>query len=811
MIPKLFSSTAKEFTTNGIGPLADAISCVVTEERNGIFELEMEYPIDGLHFSDIAEDKIIVASASDDTYYDGTHNQAFRIYKISRPINGVVTIYAEHISYLLSKMVVMPFEVKNVNVATALDAIVSNAAGYGQSNPFPFTFSPINKTTVGSLKVEEPKAIRNLLGGETGSVLDAFDGGEYKFDNFRVYLYSSRGSDNGVVLRYGKNLTDLKRDTDISNAYVGIVPYWKGSEYDDETSEQSDILVTLSEKVIFNQSHVPDYAYAIVKPVDFSSDFDDPPTESELRTKATSYLANNSGWKVNENIDVSFINLADTAEFQAYGYANLQHVNLCDTIKVIYEKLGVETTAKIVKTEWNSLLDRYNSLEIGESKTNLGGYISGEIDESSQKTSESASADMDKKIADAWKSFEDEMEQTARDQAELITGALGGYVVLHDSDNDGYPDEILIMEKPSISQSNKIIRMNQGGIAFSTTGYAPNKFKTAWTINGVFSADYITSGTLDASKATISNLQVGSITGLLSLNNGWSIDMNNGTITTGSISVGGKTSVTGKGSKLPGLYAGANGIACGRMDYYNPPNSVSESDRYWVNAFRIDGGDSSSPGIAYARNLKFMAWPDSEIDKNTPGDARNDYVSDYGLWCDKQKRIATGGGLHTQANKNLTQDNFFEGHTVMRTAHVWKTLTVSDEEEDDGQLTVYGDIDATGSITPNVNPSDENLKTDIRSISEEEAIRFIMAQDPVEFRWKDVEANKLQDKNALRHGLIAQRVQATNPEWNVVGESSKGLGLRYIDMIADLIKVVQHQEKEIAVLKLLIKVQGGED
>ena len=191
MKPILFTENSTDFTTNGIGRLSDAISCVVDEERNGQFELQMVYPESGVHFSDIGIRKIIVAKPSASGLL-----QPFRIYKITKPINSKVTISAQHISYDLTKNVAMPFEVTASGSAcgTVLQQLKSNAV---ESCPFTFW---TDVTTVASYTQKAPASIRSRLGGSEGSVLDQF-GGEYEWDNFNVRLHRDRGVVTGVTLR----------------------------------------------------------------------------------------------------------------------------------------------------------------------------------------------------------------------------------------------------------------------------------------------------------------------------------------------------------------------------------------------------------------------------------------------------------------------------------------------------------------------------------------------------------------------------------------------------------------------------------
>lgn len=451
MIPILYEGTETSFTTNGLGRLSDAITCKVTEERNGSYELEMTYPVSGIHFEDITEGKIILAQP-----HDGGLTEPFIIYRIEKPINGICTIKGEHISYRLCDIVAMPFTAGTIQEAFGL--IPSKSA---TSNPFNFTTDIVSSV---GYTLDHPMSVRGMLGGESGSILDTYGQGDYEFSRFDVTLHSERGADNGVTLRYGKNITDLKNVIDMSNVYTGIVPYWTDGEN----------TVVLPEKVILSE-HTGDYPFYIIKPVDFSSDYEEQPTEAQLRDRAQRYIANNEGWKIRNNITVSFVALWDTEEYKEI--APLERVNLCDTVHVKYGPLGVDFSTKVVKTDYNVLLERYNSITLGDTYYSLNDYFDGEIAQSEEEQS----THMQKAIARATK---------------LIQGGLGGHVVFN-VNADGEPQEILIMDTDDIQTAVNVIRMNLNGIGFSTNGYN-GPFTTAWTIDGHFVANFIDTGVLNA-------------------------------------------------------------------------------------------------------------------------------------------------------------------------------------------------------------------------------------------------------------------------------------------------------------------------
>lgn len=455
MIPILYDKTETEFKTLGIGPLSDAISCEVTEERNGTYELRMTYPITGVHYSDITNEAIIFAIPA-----DGKKAQPFRIYKISRPINGKISVYAEHLSYQLSHIVVMPFTAHGAG--NTLSGLIDNSIG---DQPFSVWTDITNGITEYNQTV--PASFRSRLGGVSGSVLDCF-GGEYEFDQWNVKLHAHRGTDRGVSIEYGKNLLSVTQEENIANVVTGIVPMWK--------SNDGDTVVTLPE-VLIESEYADRYTYKRNIVYDFSSDFQDQPTEEELRAKAESYVASNLIGVPEVSIDVDFVALSDTEE---YKDLERERINLCDTVTVRFAELGIDTTAKVVKTVYDVLGERYTKVSIGSVKASIVDTVN-----SIQQTQ--------KEDSDTFKSF---VASTLAKQKEIMAGGLGGHVVVNYV--NGYPSEIVIGDTDNIKTMQHCIVINKNGIGFSY-GYNAD-VSSAWTIDGTFSADYILTGTLNAAR-----------------------------------------------------------------------------------------------------------------------------------------------------------------------------------------------------------------------------------------------------------------------------------------------------------------------
>lgn len=487
MIPILYGPDETKFITNGLGRLSDCTRCIVTEERNGKYECEFDYPLTGAHFEEIQYGRIVGCT------HDDNHDiQPFVIYSRSVPdLNGIVTFYAHHISYRLNKIVVTPFTSGSIT-----DAFAKLRAKSINGNPFKFW---TDKTTTGNFEVSEPKAIRGLLGGEEGSILDVFGAGDYKFDKFTVRLYAHRGVDSDVEIRYSKNLTDLEETTDVGSTYNAIVPFWKDTEGNFLMLPEKIIVYSGVEPVIayltdHNQIIIRtetdepiEVAYSTINavPYDMSSYFDEKPTVVQLRQAAQTRFENSNAWLPDENLTVDFVQLWQTEEFK--DYAAMQRVGLCDTVSVYYDAAGIrKVKQRVIKVVYNVLLDRYDSIELGQPQTSLGQAIRQDILQEVPTTSM--------------------MEEAIQYATEMIRGGLGGYVVMTPGPN-GYPQEILIMDTPDVNTAVNVWRFNQGGLGHSSNGYEGPFSDIALTQDGRINASLITTGILNANLIRTGVLQ----------------------------------------------------------------------------------------------------------------------------------------------------------------------------------------------------------------------------------------------------------------------------------------------------------------
>lgn len=329
MIPILYAASETDFTTNGIGLLTDAVSCTVTEERNGAYEATIIYPAKGHLAEYIAEDAIIKAKAN-----DTDEPQLFRIYKSGKQIGSNTTWNAEHISYELTGNPVERFSISGVNAEQALNRLLA-AAVFKHKYTAASDITTVNKTSIADVV-----SVRKALGGVEGSILDTW-GGEYHFNNYKIELLKARGADNGVTIEYGKNLTDAKQERNIANIVTAIFPYAK---YTPE-GEENEVYISLKEKTLVH-ADAADYAYKHCEIVDFSSEWESGTiiTEDMLRTKAEAYLEKIST-EPDINITLSYAQLKKTKDYK--NIQAMESVALCDTVTVRIDKLQIEATAKI--------------------------------------------------------------------------------------------------------------------------------------------------------------------------------------------------------------------------------------------------------------------------------------------------------------------------------------------------------------------------------------------------------------------------------------------------------------------------------
>lgn len=347
MIPILYDTNETAFTNNGLGRLRDCISCLVTEERNGIYELDFEYPITGANY-DLIQLGRIVAVTHDDT----GDIQPFDIVSYTKPIDGIVTFHCVHISYRLRYYTITGVPAGAVNSASDFVSIFRNDSV--PATPFHMNFDYDKQGFVAAVD-GLPHSARELLGGMEGSVLDAY-GGEFEFDKFDVNWYEARGTVRDITIRYGVNMLEYEDETDSEGAFSSCVPYWSNG---DEK--------VVGDRVKSNGATVTGRGECV--PLDLTDKFETKPTKTALQNMAKTYMNTNNTFLAGQTINVSFVRLQELGEYA--DFQNLLTCRLCDTITVIFPDYKTQGQFKIVKTVWDVLNKRYEEMELGTLSTSL--------------------------------------------------------------------------------------------------------------------------------------------------------------------------------------------------------------------------------------------------------------------------------------------------------------------------------------------------------------------------------------------------------------------------------------------------------
>ena len=458
----LHDKTNNNWNSQGLGPLHEAMNPKVTRERNGTYELTFTYPVKGVLFKKLVVGRWIVADAGPSRTAKA---QRFEIAEITKPKNGIVTVYCEHYRYqLLRSIVKLGSKFENINAQTALNQLKNQMEPKGD-----FTFYS-DVTTRSSIDFSDLSKFNNaqeVLGGVQGSILDNF-GGEYLFNNNQVRLLANAGIERNVIIAYGKNLTDISQEESIENTFTSVYG-WAKLDGEDEQ------VITLPETYI-DSGYVDNYTQRRIQMVDFSDK--KPKNVSALREMVKSYIKTNKIGIPKVSIKTSYVDLASSVIDEELKH--LEELDLCDWVTVLFNELEIHTSAQIIKTVWNVSLDKFDSLGLGETATNMSKVLS----ESQLETN---------KLIDkvTW------LEEAQKEASNLLNNPGKGHVVIYPSFAD--PQEILIMDTKDVNTAKNVWKWNAGGLGFSSTGYK-GTYELAMTNNGAIVADRITVGVLRAIK-----------------------------------------------------------------------------------------------------------------------------------------------------------------------------------------------------------------------------------------------------------------------------------------------------------------------
>ncbi|HHB2168525.1 TPA: phage tail spike protein [Bacillus cereus] len=479
MYPILYPANEKKFENNGLGIITDVEEISVVEELNGQFELEMTVPIQTCNRLNIEKRMFIFVDAN-----ETDQGQPFRIYEYDKADDYTMFIRAKHITFDTEKQFIESYKNDRVKTVEALNEILTRSE---PKKPW-IAWSDIDTETKVNLERQQTS---DCIQGVRGSMLDSF-GGEIKRDMYRFEFHKQRGRDNGVLIAFQKNMTGIDVKLDIDSVATRIFPYAQGEN-------EGDIII-LPERFI-DSPYINNYDDILIRVVEIQ----DVKSVEQLRNKAKSFFVNNKIDIPKMSAKISFVPLQKVAGYEKY--AVLERVALGDTVHCSHPDFPEVTAAKVIRTDYDPISEMYHSIEIGDAKFSLTGSQKG----------------LEDKIKDDIENNKSEWRKIIDQVTDKITGNSGGHVVLHPKNN---PSEIFVMDKDDINLAKQVLRINKEGIGFSKNG-VNGPFETAWTVDGVFLADFIKAGKLNADLINVINLKADSIvSGILrSRNNRFRIDL----------------------------------------------------------------------------------------------------------------------------------------------------------------------------------------------------------------------------------------------------------------------------------------------
>ena len=405
--PILYKANETNFEHLGVSVLSDASKCYVSRERNGIYILEFDYPVNGKDVDKIKEGMYIKSDAG-----YRTKNQRFIVSKITKTQNEF-KLYCQHISQVKTTMnAIRPdISVTSVSAMGALRAWRDNLLDSREEFFVQSDISTLNSTT---WKVENIENARDALGGKAGSILDVW-GGEYEFDNLNITLHKSMGIDNPTIIAYGKNLLDLEQEQSILETYTSVFPFKKYT--DDNNREQ---LITLPE-ILLDSTHLNKFTHRRILKVDFSSD-ENLKTVEQLRSKAKSYIKSNNVGVPKTNLKINYQDLSKVEG--VFDNPALEQIDLCDRLKVYYNELGIlNENAKVVKVIWDVILEENHEIEVGDGRSSFTDSTSAKL-ESLQVQNDSVLARINALVAEQEAAF----DRFFKEKSKVIEDRVkGGY------------------------------------------------------------------------------------------------------------------------------------------------------------------------------------------------------------------------------------------------------------------------------------------------------------------------------------------------------------------------------------------------
>lgn len=448
---KLFQSTDTLFSTNG-DKIIIPLRAKVHKEDNGSFYLDLETSLD--YSEDLVEGAIIVAPTPQG-------DQAFRVSNVNKTRKKITTqckhVYYDSLNYLIQDSYVVD---KNCN-----DALDHLNTATTPASPF---------TTISDVPtIASYRCVRTSLNEAIGTILERW-GGHLIRDNFDIEIRQNIGQDNGVTVRYAKNLKEITVEENWDNVVTQLMPVGQDGLLLPETYivSQTQYDLPYTKTVSFNQN-IDQEPYMV------DGELDEQAYQQalidDLRSQATAYIDVNCLPQINYTLK-----------------ANLEKItDIGDTVVVIDERLGINLTTNVIAYDYDCILGKYTEIEFGNFKKKLSNLVSNITTSVNQNTTE--------QIVNAQITINADI-QAAQDQ---IMSVLGDSYVIYDG------NRILVVDQLPKEQATYVIMINSAGIGFSQTGIN-GTFTSAWTIDGTLNAQAINIINLTADLIKGGTLKLGS-------------------------------------------------------------------------------------------------------------------------------------------------------------------------------------------------------------------------------------------------------------------------------------------------------------
>lgn len=464
---KVFEAIDKSYTTNG-DIVLQTIKAKVHKEDNGDFYINVEAPLSYIEY--LIPNNIIVANTPQG-------DQAFRITNVENN-RTKIKIKAYHVFYDSKNYLIQDSYIVDKACNDALDHLNS-----ATDNTSPFT------TVSDITKIASYRCVRKSLYEAIQVVLERW-GGHLVRDNWTIGIRANIGQDNGVTIRYGKNLKDIKATYNWDNVVTKLMPVGKDGVLLNALDPEAEVYLESETQYEIPYTKTVSFDQSNISEDDYKDDQGEVDVEAytlalinDLAEQGEKYLDTNSKPVANYTLSANVEKISDIG----------------DTIHVIDEKLGINLETNIISYDYDCILEKYTQIEFGNFTPTLSGLMNNITNQTQEMIDENNAT------------LQITLGQELEEAKDRIWNALGSSYVIYEG------DKILVVDSLPKETATNVIMINNGGIGFSQTGIN-GTFQSAWTIDNVLNmeqinvinltADLIKGGTLKLGNELNQNGQI---------------------------------------------------------------------------------------------------------------------------------------------------------------------------------------------------------------------------------------------------------------------------------------------------------------